>query len=46
MLVAGLSDAALGRETAWIGSPDFVLVRHLALVDPQVVLRVARPKPL
>jgi hypothetical protein len=39
VLVAGLSDAAKGRETAWIGSPDFALVCHLALVDPVAVMR-------
>lgn len=39
VLFMGLHDAAHGREVGWIGSRDFVAVCHLALVEPQAVLR-------
>ena len=42
VLVAGLTDAAKGHDPGWIGSRDFVLVCHLAQVDPQAVLRVKK----
>ena len=43
VLVAGLTDAARGVDSAWIRSRDFVLVCHLAQVDPQAVLRSYQP---
>ena len=42
VVVASLMDAARQTEpkdAAWICSRDFVLVCHLAQVDPQAVLR-------
>ncbi|ATX66940.1 hypothetical protein [Roseinatronobacter bogoriensis] len=47
VLVAGLDDAAKAKtpaDAAWIRSRDFVLVCHLAQVDPQAVLRAYRPE--
>lgn len=44
VLVAGLHDAAKGREASWIGSRDFVKVCHLAQVDPQAVMRAHWPE--
>jgi hypothetical protein len=44
VLVAGLTDTARGIDPGWIRSRDFVLVCHLAQIDPAAVLRVARAK--
>lgn len=47
VLRMGLMDAARQTEpkdSAWIGSHDFVLVCALAQVDPQAVLRCYRPE--
>ena len=47
VLVAGLDDAAKAKtpaDAAWIRSRDFVLVCHLAQVDPAAVLRAYRPE--
>ncbi|ATX66246.1 hypothetical protein [Roseinatronobacter bogoriensis] len=47
VLVAGLDDAAKAKtpaDAAWIRSRDFVLVCHLAQVDPQAVLERYTPE--
>lgn len=38
VLGAALHDAALGKDTGWIGSRDFRLVCDLAGLDPEAVL--------
>ena len=38
ILAHGLSDAAHGRDTAWIGSRDFEEVCALAGLDPEAVM--------
>lgn len=43
VLFAGLHDAARGIDTEWLRSRDFVACCHLALVDPEAVLRAYRP---
>ena len=39
VLVAGLHDAARGKDPAWLGSDDFAQVCDLAQLDPEAVLR-------
>ncbi len=38
ILAHALHDVAKGRDTGWLGSPDFEAVCTLAGLDPQAVL--------
>jgi hypothetical protein len=44
VLLYGLHDAARGRDTDWIGSPDFETVCSLAGVDPDAVICAYQPE--